>query len=311
MKTHPRSTSLAATTRASNKTASRAARRPVLVAALLASLALGLGACASAPRPIPVSNQPVATAAAGSVVVSVPRLDQGDFPGDILEVSTAVLVIIENRGATDVVINPDGFTLGTPEGMRYSPVAPQQLAERPRPLPDSLNMSGVALAWRGGGGGVRVAPPSGFSGGVRSAPVYRGGGFSGGGRTYVSPPSSGFHSGYRGGYYGGYRPGYYAARPWWSWSYPGLWGPGWGYGWYGSTLWWSGPRYYAYSRADAIQMALPAGKLPPGGRTGGFLYFPRIDRPEGAQLILQWQPRDAAGQVVGDLQLPLEMSSSD
>ena len=323
MTTLPRST-CPATNRASTQTASRTARRSGLVAALLASLTLTLSACASVPRPIPVSNQPIASAAAGSVVVSVPRLDQGDFPGDILEVSTAVLVVIENRGATDVVINPDGFTLGTPEGMRYSPVAPQQLAERPRPVPDSLNLSGVALAWRGGGfsggGGVRVAPPSGFSGGVRSAPVYHGGGF-GGGRTYVSPPSSGFHGGYRGGYYGGgyrggyygggYRPGYYSARPWWSWSYPGLWGPGWGYGWYGSTLWWSGPRYYAYSRADAIQMALPAGKLPPGGRTGGFVYFPRVDRPEGTQLILQWQARDAAGQVVGDLQLPLEMSSSD
>lgn len=47
-------------------------------------------------------------------MVTVPRLDQGDYPGDILEVSTAVLVVIENRGALDL-INPETFTLGSAE----------------------------------------------------------------------------------------------------------------------------------------------------------------------------------------------------
>jgi hypothetical protein len=302
-------------------------RRASLFIALAA--ALTTGACASVPRPIPAGDQPIASATVGNVVVNVPRLDHGDYPGDILEVSTAVLVVIENRGSTELNIDPQSFTLGSPEGMRYQAVPPQQLAERKLPDKDkdSLNMSGVALAWRGGGGGggVRVAPPSGFSGGMRSAPMYRGGGGFGGG-VRVAPPSFGGGSRYYGGgprYYGGgyrsfgrpgfgygYRPGYYATRPWWAWNYPGLWGPGWGYGWYGSTWWWDGSRYYANSRADAIQMALPAGKLPPGGRTGGFLYFPRVELPEGSTVVLQWQPRDVNGQVLGELSLPLELSSS-
>ena len=123
--------------------------------------------------------------------------------------------------------------------------------------------------------------------------------------------------GYRSGsYYGrpgyGYgRPGYYTGgRLWWGYSNPWLWGPGLGYGWYGSSIWWDSPRYYAWSRADASRMALPAGKLPPGGRTGGFLYFPRIDRPEGSPVYLQWVVRDSASQqTLGEVQLPLELSA--
>lgn len=288
-------------------------RRASLVFALAA--ALTTSACASLPRPVPAGDQPIATATAGNVVVNVPRLDHGDFPGDILEVSTAVLVVIENRGGTEVMIDPQSFALGSPEGMRYQAVPPQQLAERTRPPADSLNLGGYALAWRGGGGGggIRVAPPSGFSG-MRSAPMYRGGGGGFVGRPSYAPRyygGGGFRSYSRPYGYGyGYRPGYYASRPWWAWNYPGLWGPGWGYGWYGSNWWWDGGRYYANSRADAIQMALPAGKLPPGGRTGGFLYFPRVDHPEGSTVVLTWQPRDVNGQVLGDIQLPLELSSN-
>lgn len=287
-------------------------RRASLVFALAA--ALTTTACTSLPRPVPAGDQPIATATAGNVVVNVPRLDHGDFPGDILEVSTAVLVVIENRGATEVMIDPQAFALGSPEGMRYQAVPAQQLAERKQPPADSLNLSGYALAWRGGGGGFRGAP----SGGFRSAPMYRGGS-SFGGRPSYAPRYYGGGSGFRGysrpsysrGYGYGYgRPGYYASRPWWGWNYPGLWGPGWGYGWYGSNWWWDGSRSYANSRADAIQMALPAGKLPPGGRTGGFLYFPRVDHPEGSTVVLTWQPRDASGQVLGDIQLPLELSSN-
>lgn len=282
---------------------------------LVMATSLGAG-CASVPRPVPVSSQPIASAQAAGVVVSVPRLDQGDYPGDILEVSTAVLVVIENRGTTEIAINPETFTLGAPEGNQYSPVDPQQLALRQEPVGPSLNQSGVALAWRGGGGGFHGG---GSFGGVRSAPVYHGGGFGGGVR--VSPPSRSWGGGgYRGGYYGrsgygygyGYgRSGYYTgSRLWWGYSNPWLWGPGYGYGWYGSSIWWDSPRYYAWSRADAARMALPAGKLPPGGRTGGFLYFPRIERPEGSPVYLQWQVRDSATQQpLGDVQLPLELSA--
>lgn len=272
-----------------------------------------LGGCSSVPRPVPVSSQPLATAQAAGVVVSVPRLDQGDYPGDILEVSTAVLVVIENRGTTEIMINPETFTLGGPESQQYSPIDPQQLALHKEATEPSLNQSGVALAWRGGGGGGFRG--GGFSGGIRTAPAYRGGGFSGG--VHVSPGRS-WGGGYRSGtYYGrpgyGYygRPGYYTGgRLWWGYSNPWLWGPGLGYGWYGSSIWWDSPRYYAWSRADASRMALPAGKLPPGGRTGGFLYFPRIDRPEGSPVYLQWVVRDSASQQpLGEVQLPLELSA--
>ena len=286
--------------------------------------AASVAGCASGPRPVPVGSQPLASAQVAGVVVSVPRLDQGDYPGDILEVATAVLVVIENRSSTEILINPEGFTLGSPEGMHYGPVDPQQLVMRQVPVEPSLNQSGVALAWRGGGGGgggFRGGGGGGFHGsvGVRSAPAYRGGM---GGGVHVSPPGhsyggyggsygrSGYGYGGRGGYYGG-RGGYYGGnRLWWGYSNPWLWGPGMGYGWYGSSIWWDSPRSYAWSRTDAARMALPAGKLPPGGRTGGFLYFPKVDRPEGSTVYLQWQLRDSAGQqALGDVQLPLELSA--
>lgn len=291
--------------------------------------AASVAGCASGPRPVPVGSQPLASAQVAGVVVSVPRLDQGDYPGDILEVSTAVLVVIENRSTTEILINPEGFTLGSPEGMHYGPIDPQQLAVRQVPQEPSLNQSGVALAWRsggGGGGGFRGGSMSGgsmgggFRGGsvnVRSAPAYGGGGVrvapgqSYGGSygrpgygSYGRPGYSGYGYGYgHSGYYGG-------NRLWWGYSNPWLWGPGMGYGWYGSSIWWDSPRSYAWSRTDAARMALPAGKLPPGGRTGGFLYFPKVDRPEGSTVYLQWQLRDSTGQqAVGDLQLPLELSA--
>jgi hypothetical protein len=269
-------------------------------------LATTLGACVTAPRPVPVSNQPLAQAQAANVVVSVPRLDQGDYPGDILDVSTAVLVVIENRGSSEILINPDGFTLGAAEGMHYSPIAPEQLALRQVEPAPGLNLSGTALAWRtGGGGGVHVSPPMG--GGYHPGPTYGGG-------VRVSPVPGRPWGGYYGrpgyGYYGRPYGGYYGGRVWWGYYNPWLWGPGFGYGWYGSSIWWDSPRYYAWSRADAARMALPPGKLPPGGRTGGFLYFPRISRPEGSAVYLMWTIRDAnTGQPMGDVQLPLELSS--
>ena len=64
-----------------------------------------------------------------------------------------------------------------------------------------------------------------------------------------------------------------------------------------------------WTRSDAAQMALPAGRLPPGGRTGGFLYFPKLPGEEGTALTLMWQIRDSSGQqVLGDAQVPLELS---
>lgn len=298
-----------------------------LVGACLAALISG---CATAPRPVPMGNQPVATAEAAGVVVSVPRLDTGDYPGDMLDISAAVLVMIENRGQTEVQISPESFTLGAQGGQQYSPIPPQQLAYRTQPKDPAAELTGGAdqLAWRGGGGiSVRSAPSySGFRGGggvsVRPAPSYGGGGRPG---AFVGAPRTGFsgggyygaRSGFRGGYYGGGyggyggygRPGFYYGRPWWWWSGPAYWGSSWGMSWYANPYYWDGPRDYAWSRADAIRLSLPAGKLPPGGRTGGFLYFPKVDHPDGAPMTLSWQVRDAASQqVIGEVQLPLEQS---
>ena len=287
----------------------------------LAGLLLSSG-CATMPRPVPMASQPLASVQVAGVSVHVPRLDPGDYPGDVLEVMTPVLVVIENRSNTEILINPEGFVLVGAGGMQYAPLRAEQLALKDTvPTSSSTAEGQVLLAWRGGGG-VRVGGAPSFSG-VRSAPVYRGP--SGGGVHVGAPamrPSTGFHSspgsygrpGYYGGrsYYGrsGYysRPGYYS-RQWWGWNYPWLWGAGWGMNWYGSPWWWQNQGDTGWTRSDAAQMALPAGRLPPGGRTGGFLYFPKLPGSEGTSLILAWQMRDSSGQqVLGDVQIPLELS---
>ena len=79
--------------------------------------------------------------------------------------------------------------------------------------------------------------------------------------------------------------------------------------WYGSPWWWENQGVSDWTRSDAAQMALPSGRLPAGGRTGGFIYFPKIAGEEGAPLNLTWRIRDSSGQqVLGDVQLPLELS---
>lgn len=288
-----------------------------LAASLLSAAAFG---CASAPRPVPLSNQPVASGQAAGVSVSVPRLDESDFPGDVLDVSTAVLVVIENRSPYEILITPETFTLGEPGGTRYSPMTPDQLALQKAAPEPSLNTSGVALAWRGGGrssghfgghsGGVRIAAPvSHHSSGFRSAPSYRSSHSYSSGSRYGSHSyrSSGGYSSSRRYYSSGAR-GYYSGRPWWGRSNPWMWGAGYGLGWYGSSVWWNGPQYENWTRTDATQLALPASRLPPGGRTGGFLYFPKMEG-DGAALSLQWQVRDASGQqVMGDIQVDLELT---
>ena len=277
--------------------------------------------CVTVPRPVPVASQPLASVQVAGVSVHVPRLDPGDYPGDVLEVMTPVLVVIENRSNAEILVNPDSFVLVGAGGVQYTPLRPEQLALKDTAPAASEPVEGLSLlAWRGGGGGRVGGAPS-FSG-VRSAPVYRGPSGVGsvrvgapaprfGGGSYHSPSTYG-HSGYYGGYYGrsGYygRPGYYS-RPWWGWNYPWLWGAGWGLSWYGSPWWWQNQGYTTWTRSDAAQMALPAGRLPPGGRTGGFLYFPKLPGGEGTSLVLAWQLRDSSGQqVLGDVQVPLELT---
>jgi len=289
----------------------------------LSSLRLGLSllglwlssGCATIPRPVPVAAQPLASAQVAGVSVHVPRLDPNDYPNDVLDVMTPVLVVIENRSSSEILINPDGFVLAAPGGMQYSPLRPEQLALRDEPAKDKNPGEGqVLLAWRGGGG-VHIG---GGVSGVRSAPVYRGpsGGtvvrspapsFRPGGGVYSHPSYYGRPGVYgRPGFYG--RPGVYV-RPWWGWNYPWLWGAGWGLSWYGSPWWWQNQGYSTWSRADAAQMALPAGRLPAGGRTGGFLYFPKLPGGEGTSLVLAWRIHDSSGQqVLGDVQVPLELT---
>jgi len=279
--------------------------RQMKIAALLpwVAAAATLAGCATL-HPVPAADQPLAQATTAGVVVSVPRLDTGDYPGDVLDVSTAVLVVIENRGTSEILIDPEGFLLGPAGGAQLAAISPQQLAMKQTATPAGLP-DGTLLAWRGGGGGFRVsAPPPRvglgsprFSVGApaRTAPAWRGG------------------YGYRGGYYSAPRSYYYGPSRWGWWTGgPLYWGPTWGVGWYGSSLFWpwfyDGPRAYAWSRADAIRLALPAGRLPPGGRTGGFLYFPRIEQPEGTPLTLQWTVREAANyQPLGTAQIQLEL----
>lgn len=261
--------------------------RPWLTAALGLVLSLSAG-CVSMPHPVPTQQQSVAQANVAGVVVSVPRLDSGDFPGDILEVATAVLVTIENQSAYEITVDPSAFSLGAAGGAQYSPIPAGQLAYKTTvtPLPPD-----TMLAW-GGRGGI----------GVRSAPVYRAPMATG--RTYTPAPM--LRRSYGGSYhvprssYGRYPFGYVGGGPYYGWGYGGpmYWGGG---------YYWDG-RSYAWSRADAQRLSLQSGKLPPGTRMTGFLYFPRIDAQEGTALELQFTVRESAGgQVLGTAQLPLEI----
>lgn len=274
---------------------------------LLSCLLLGAG-CISAPRPVPQRGQALATVQGGGVVLSVPRLDHGAYPDDVLDIAAAVYVVIENRGSTEVQVAAEDFSLETPGGMRYLPVPPQQLVVRAGAGPSDraaaasiapAGSTGILLAGpaRGGGlggrGGFVPAPRAMGPGmGVRPAPGF-GGGYRGGG--------------YRGGYWGGgvYRGGlYYGPRLSWDPFFPYYYYPGW-YGMY----WW-GPHYYARSPEDALRLGLAPGRLPPGGRAAGFLYFPRAEAPEGAPLTLRWQVHDAQSHnVLFELVLPLEQAA--
>ena len=82
--------------------------------------------CVSMPHPVPTQQQSVAQANVAGVVVSVPRLDSGDFPGDILEVATAVLVTVENQSAFEITVDPSAFSLGAaavPSTARFPPAS--------------------------------------------------------------------------------------------------------------------------------------------------------------------------------------------
>jgi hypothetical protein len=288
--------------------------RPLKSSFGLVCIGLGLAAaltgCATLPRPVPAGGQPVATVESGGVVLSVPRLEPEAYPDDILEVATAVYVAIENRGQTEVQIAPEDFTLGPPNGMGHTPLPAQQILlseRRTAPVPTVPMPAGR---------------PSLFD---ESAPVLAGAVFGGArvwrppvmyAQRYVPPPAPAFRSGgpvYRGGiylggagprYYGGPRfyggigiyagPRYYWGGPYW-WATPGPFYP----------YWW-GPGYYVRSRDEAVRYALPAGRLPPGGRTAGFLYFPK--RAEAANLLLRWQVRDANTRIViADMRVPMDL----
>jgi len=260
-----------------------------LVAALGAAL-LGLPACVSMPRPVPTQQQPLAQTSIAGVLVSVPRLDSGEFPGDVLDVATAVLVLLENRGTSEVLVDPAAFTLGAAGGAQYSPIPPSQLAYRTHGthLP-----ADTMLAWGGRVGGGSV--------GVRPAPVYRGGYSSG--RIYTPAPMGRRPlSAYvpRAYYYDRYPSGYIGGGPYMMWGYglPGYWG----------GAYYLDGRPYAWSRAEAQRMSLPSAKLPPGARVSGFLFFPRLDLQEGTPLELSVTLRDATtGQSLGSAMLPLEL----
>src|SRR3954453_11402298 len=93
------------------------------VAALIATLS----GCATL-HPVPAGDQPVATTTVAGVVVSVPRLDTGDYPGDVLDVSTAGLVVIENHSQSEIIIDPENFALGPAGSANSASIAPQKLS---------------------------------------------------------------------------------------------------------------------------------------------------------------------------------------
>src|SRR5262245_55221126 len=112
------------------------------------TLAATLGGCATL-HPVPAGDQPVAQETVAGVSVSVPRLDTGDYPGDVLDVATAVLVVVENRSQYEILIDPESFSLGPAGAQPTGPIAPQQLSykkvDKGPELPES-----AMLAWRGG-----------------------------------------------------------------------------------------------------------------------------------------------------------------
>ncbi len=274
--------------------------QPRMKMEMLFCMAAMLLGCATV-RPVPVSSQPLATTTVADVVVSVPRLDVGDYPGDILDIATAVLVVIENRSNHEIQVDPEGFLLGPEGGTLLSPIAPQQLALKSLTPPANQSDGDMLAAWRGGGGGFRGSVGAPRSGGF----MPRG---SVGGR--IGAPGG---WGFRGGGFRGRLGPYAGYTRWGFWSGgPLFWGSNWYAGWYGSPWFgpwfYDGPRYYAWSRDDALRLALPSSRLPPGARSGGFLYYPRLEHAEGQPLVLQWSIREATTQqVLGTMQLPLEM----
>ncbi|MDW8282430.1 MAG: hypothetical protein RMK29_11990 [Myxococcales bacterium] len=270
--------------------------------------------CASAPRPVPVGGQPMATVEGAGIVLSVPRLDPSAYPDDMLEAAEAVFVAVENRSQVEILVDLADFQLMGPGGMSVTPVSPNQLAfsalvpGRPGPARRPSLLAEGAPVYAGPIVPVeqRVVPPPAPA--VRApvpppAPSFRGG------AGFVSP---GFRAGWGAGvgvYRGGWGAGAWVGPPgwgswWWGWYGPGWWGPGWW--WYGPGWW--GPGFAIRSRDDAIRFGLPAGRLPPGGRVAGFLYFPRRSVTEGTQLTLRWQVREAQSRnVLAELRVPLEL----
>lgn len=247
----------------------------------LGSIAALQAACVTL-RPLPPAGQPIAQASAADVVVSVPRLDDSDYPADVLSLYSPVLVTIENRGAREILVDPQSFTLGAAGGEQLRPMPPQlslreSLTRPGQPEPVLLAAAGARF----------VAPPRAT---VRvGPPVWHG--------RYYLPRSY---------------PRSFGRWGWWS-SGPLYWGVGPGLAWYGSPAFWpwfyDGPSAYYYSRLEAMRLALPASRLPPGARTGGFLYFPRRDYPRGTQLMLTWPIQESTSrQDLGTVQVQLEVA---
>jgi hypothetical protein len=284
---------------------------------LLLGVSVSVGAalyagCASY-RPVPAGKQPLAQASVGGVLLTVPRLDAGSYPADVLAISTPVLLIIENHSRSEILVELDQFTLGTPGGTQMQPLQPQLLGESEASLraepPRQALIAALGAGVYGGAPPPRLFAMQGSWLAAR-LPIAA---ISPARSAAATPPAVRLRvPGWRGGYFTP-RSYAYATSRWGAWAGgPLYWGPQWWAGWYGNPWFWpwffDGPRYYEWSRADAVRLALPIGRLPAGGRTGGFLYFSFIQRVADLPLVLNVTLRDASGQqLLGTAQLALMM----
>ena len=122
------------------------------------------------------------------------------------------------------------------------------------------------------------------------------------GGVIVGPPGGrrpgGYGWGYGGGGWSGYRVhgglrGYYGLGV-------GYWGGPWIYPpYYGDWVFFWGPSYYpARPSMEVLELGLPEGVLPPGGRVSGYLYFKRATGARQGALDLSWDdPRRADRRV--------------
>jgi hypothetical protein len=272
------------------------------------SLALLLAACGPEFAVVPHDGRPAisANAPTGSTLTAFANQWDG-YPDDLADYVTPISVELYNPGPNEIRVLYCDFVLKDAGGHRYgaiNPFTPSMLGR----IDFELDKP-VMLAGRGGGGGG-----------------HGGGGFHGGGGYHGGAPRAafGYHGGFHTGgmsismgprlrwgvapiyhgpgfiYYGGLRTWYGSGAMYWGgpWSVP-LWYNDWVYYW--------GPQYYPYRpSADVLQLALPEGVIPPGGKVDGFLYFKRATAGSGGDLDLAWEMYDAkTNQALGTLHVPL------